>query len=143
MVLGAAHRSFDFLFSGAVSHDWAARHCSGGEEMNDRQLIELAAKAAGLQEYGWMADTFTHVVNNQFVFWEPLTDDGDALRLAVRMRIAFKFFRNAPPELGLPRLCALATMENGNWFAEEGADEVAATRRAIVRAAAEIGKEMK
>lgn len=95
--------------------------------MTDIELTALAAKA-----FGNAPDGFS-----------PLTDDGDALRLAVRMRIAFKFFRNAPPELGLPRLCALATMENGNWFAEEGADEVAATRRAIVRAAAEIGKEMK
>ena len=144
MVLGAAPRSFDFLFSGAFPDNWAARHCSYGEEMTDRELLEMAAKAAGkdidLIRYD---EDWGFAILLSAKWWNPLTDDGDALRLAVRMRIAFKFFRNAPPELGLPRLCALATMENGNWFAEEGADEVAATRRAIVRAAAEIGKAMK
>ena len=145
MVLGAAHRSFDFLFSGAFPDHWAARHCSYGEEMTDRELLEMAAKAAGL-EYTKTEDHDRLLVRGDDKLrrpWNPLEDDGDALRLAVKLNIAFKFFRNAPPELGLPRLCALATMENGNWFAEEGADEVAATRRAIVRAAAEIGKEMK
>lgn len=38
----------------------------------DRELLELAAKAAGLSECGWMADTFTHVVDNRFVFGNHL-----------------------------------------------------------------------
>lgn len=136
MVLGAAHSSFDFLFSGAVSHDWAARHCSDGEEMNDRQLIELVAKAAGLQEYGWMADTFTHVVNNQFVFWNPLEDDGDALRLSVRLGICYgPNFDND--------LAVCFGREGRNITEPYGDDKNAATRRAIVRAAAATRKEMK
>lgn len=106
--------------------------------MNDRELLESAAQAAGLQEWGWMANTLTHVVNNQFVSWEPLTDDGDALRLAVKLRIGVKYHRNAPPEVGLPRECAVAVTDSGKWFAEVDRDEGKATRRAIVRAAATL-----
>lgn len=48
----------------------------------DRELLEMAAKAAGLKECGWMGPGFVHVADNAFVEWNPLTDDGDALRLA-------------------------------------------------------------
>ena len=54
---------------------------------------EMAAKAAGLQEWGWMADTLTHVVDNQFVFWNPPEDDGDALRLAAKLELTIHTHR--------------------------------------------------
>jgi hypothetical protein len=85
--------------------------------MTDRELLELAAKAAG----------------NGFVigYWNPLTDDGDALRLAVK--------------LGLIVECGRAWISrHGPMFGEDVLpDPYAATRRAIVRAAAEIGRGMK
>jgi hypothetical protein len=103
--------------------------------MTDRQLLELAAKAAGLKEWGWMADTLTHVVNNQFVFWEPLTDDGDALRLAVKLHLNVFVGREATGvndgEVPLRKFPNAIEAHNN--------DPYAATRRAIVRAAAEIG----
>ena len=105
--------------------------------MTDREMLELAAKAAGLKEYGWMADTLTHVVNNQFVFWEPLTDDGDALRLAVKLRM------DVEPWVHGDSACARVGC--GEILVDEphyGDDPERATRRAIVRAAAEIGKAM-
>jgi len=88
--------------------------------MTDRELLEAAAKAAG----------------GGFVigYWNPLTDDGDALRLAVRCDIAFM----------LETERASATTNTGQRFTEWlGTDPCAATRRAIVRAAAEIGRSMK
>ena len=88
---------------------------------NDRESLELAAKAAGVVldadgsidgEIGGMSGD-----------WNPLTDDGDALRLAVKLGL---FMLRIVKEI--PRK-------------EYDADPYAATRRAIVRAAAELGSQ--
>lgn len=111
--------------------------------MSDRELLEAAARAAGVRrcECGAPDCTLFRDPSNHGNPWYPLTDDGDALRLAVRLRIAVKYHNNAPPELRLPRECATATADSGQWFAEAAVsgDENAATRRAIVRAAAALG----
>jgi hypothetical protein len=91
--------------------------------MTDKELLELAAKAAGitLGEY-WTP----HLGRHHDHCWNPLTDDGDALRLAVQLNI----LKNAYLE---------------SWIAQEvgkGLDWYAATRRAIVMAAAQIGRAM-
>jgi len=121
--------------------------------MTDRELLEFAAKAAGidipkkLSPWVHYSDTrgFEKLnMDGSAVQWRcnPLTDDGDALRLAVKAGIAFRYERNAPPELHLPRECAIAITGNGRYFSDVAKDEMTATRRAIVRAAAAIGKEM-
>ena len=92
--------------------------------MTDRELLELAAKAAGLK---WVEPTPDGMP------WSPLTDDGDALRLAVKLRIHVRHF---PHDVE-------AQVKRDYWHEDNGADPYAATRRAIVRAAAEIGKGMK
>ena len=95
--------------------------------MTDRELLELAAKAAGMniewQPCGWAHD------NNTGCEWNPITDDGDALRLAVKLNMLEEGSR---PFVEL--MWRLAT--------EVGSDDFEATRRAIVRAAAEIGRSM-
>jgi hypothetical protein len=87
--------------------------------MTDREMLELAAKAASYQvvfdEYGDARLDGDH--------WIPLTDDGDALRLAVKL-MEFEPYKS--------RGYLPCVQENA-----------ANTRRAIVRAAAEIGKAMK
>jgi hypothetical protein len=88
--------------------------CTGVE--GERELLELAAKAAQLPECGWMGPAFMYVKDNQFTDWNPLTDDGDALRLAV--------------QLGLK-----VPTKHDDWIVK---DPYAATRRAIVRAAARL-----
>lgn len=121
--------------------------------MTDYELLELAAKAAGVdvpKKFGpWdqYSDSrgFERVNMDGSAVkwrWSPLTDDGDALRLAVKAGIAFRYERNAPPELHLPRECAIAITGNGRYFSDVAKDEMTATRRAIVRAAAEIGRGM-
>ena len=94
--------------------------------MTDRELLELAAKAAGIKK----SDAINRIEFNQ---WNPLTDDGDALRLAVKLKLGFKSFHGE----------SWAWIKPGNVFIEEHGDHYEATRRAIVRAAAEIGKGMK
>ena len=99
--------------------------------MTDRELLELAAKAAGIEcEIEGFSGGRCFGTNqyNEIVF-DPLTDDGDALRLAVKCAQLFGFYRFLRAWIA-----AMAT-ENGS-----PSDPLAATRRAIVRAAAEIGK---
>ena len=104
--------------------------------MNDRELLELAAKAAGIKGW-WLAESKTFQVNTaplrNFVTWNPLVDDGDALRLAVNLELPIRFAPNGTVESG--------NAKSGYPFWEIlDNDPYAATRRAIVRAAAEIGK---
>lgn len=112
----------------------------------DRELLECAAKAAGIDaefhpELGpdlaeahegmWLKGARTPDNNK---YWNPLTDDGDALRLAVKLGMGVIQWTDG----------ASATLAKLNReFAEPwGDDQYAATRRAIVRAAAAIGKAM-
>ena len=112
-----------------------------GEEMTDRELLELAAKAAGISVW-WSASAITMFRNDTGFdddIWNPLTDDGDAFRLAVKLGLVI--------EIGYAARGFLVVRTNtDNWqeFREAwGNDPYATTRRAIVRAAAEIGKGMK
>ena len=111
--------------------------------MSDRELLELAAKAAGVtihaanqaQRDACGAGDVGLWINNDTTCWNPLTDDGDALRLAVKLAIDFKI-RN-----GATWWDCLKSDGFVYWGHEPHNDDpLAATRRAIVRAAAEIGK---
>ena len=117
----------------------------------DRELLELAAKAAGGK---FSPGTTKHRTGETWDDWEwigpqgidapcftgtgyPLTNDGDALRLAVILgfdEIAF-FPLGDPPGITVNDI-GISIHET---YAQ---DPCAATRRAIVRAAAEIGKAM-
>jgi hypothetical protein len=114
--------------------------------MNDRELLELAAKAAALPECGWMGPAFMYVKDNTFTDWNPLTDDGDALRLVVKLQIDIEWrggevwaYRHASAD-GECFTAIEATADHDPEIIGTGGR---ATRRAIVRAAAEIGKAMK
>jgi hypothetical protein len=101
--------------------------------MTDRELLELAAKAAGYESPADSMGTL-FVIDGDLVDWNPIFYAGDALRLATKLRMTVRV-----EEYG-----AAARIEpNGAWHGCEahlygGID--AATRRAIVRAAAEIGR---
>lgn len=98
--------------------------------MNDRGLLELAAKALG-GEFDQGADCIT-MDGIEYEQWNPLTDDGDALRLAVRLSISIRFW-GATNVVGSGPGCEIEHWE------PVGTDPLAATRRAIARAAADIG----
>lgn len=114
--------------------------------MTDRELLKSAAKAIGYTAYFNKADACqlsTDGTENGYVqFWNPLTDDGDALRLAVKLRLDID---NGSPSDGNRYVCAyrcgIAMVRDPVSEIEEIEDEcqrLAATRRAIVRAAASI-----
>lgn len=118
--------------------------------MNDRELLELAAKAAGLKidksktNGGGMHNTGFDI-NGAAVLdwhnnltWSPLRDNGDAFWLAVKLRIDMTFYN------GFQEVHAEPSNSDGLSPSDEkfGDDILSATRRAIVRAAAEIGRSM-
>jgi len=107
--------------------------------MSDKELLELAVKAAGLQEHGWMGDSYCHVVDNTWATFDPLTDDGDALRLAVKLEINVCYDGLDAVDRGG---CGVVTKDGRKFFEPTNGNSNAATRRAIVRAAAEIGKDL-
>lgn len=103
--------------------------------MTDRELLEAAARAAGIvwsttlhiEKKGlWIGEFYSGKE------WNPLTDDGDALRLAIRLCL------HVTPGGGNTDVCRINSQE---WVSEPHSrtDPYTATRRAIVRAAAAIG----
>lgn len=107
--------------------------------MTDRELLELAAKAAGIEFGARRFDCGLSLTENgrhrSLPRWNPLTDDGDALRLAVKLGL--DVWAHGPrTQAGNPKTGIM--LEHEHYF-----DPYAATRRVIVRAAAEIGKELK
>lgn len=101
--------------------------------MNDRELLELSYKAANGGAILWAdKDMLRH--------WNPLTDDGDALRLAVKLKLTIQHnhtgvFCYDSPDFMDKKQNMVEVWESDN-------DPYAATRRAIVRASAEIGRAM-
>lgn len=107
----------------------------------DRALLELAAKAAGVA--GVFVESHGPDIGQDAAgigrpgarygdrLWNPLDDDGDALRLAVKLGMNL--------DVSGGRACALVRALPGS---EEqlGEDPYSSIRRAIVREAAEIGK---
>lgn len=122
-------------------------------ENTDRELLELAAKVSGIPTPNWIGTEHEWLGREGVIFndeydcnqiWNPLTDDGDAFRLAHKLNIAVTQYPiyTSPkhsviakvPSLDVPRAEALEL---------HGEDKLQATRRAIVRCAAEIGRMMK
>ena len=108
--------------------------------MTDRELLELAAKAAGIEL--WHEDVFTNgltqkVSDSGILRWHPLINDGDALRLAVKLGIIIEYRREIPACFAYHYNSNLEVVQRNDQL-----DPYAATRRAIVRAAAEIGRQM-
>jgi hypothetical protein len=110
--------------------------------MSDKELLGLAAKAAGieLRMYEGMVvqpGTGLVVVNAKTgLKWNPLKDDGDALRLAVKLKMDIEF--------SMEGVWVIAKNSSNQmldrFFIHD--NDCSATRRAIVRAAAEIGRGM-
>ena len=107
--------------------------------MTDRELLELAAKAAGCDGLGQWDDKWNCLTDHEGWTFDPLNDDGDALRLAVKLSMCIAI----EPQYGLVYATAPGWRVGMEPEEKIGNDPYAATRRAIVRAAAEIGKEMK
>ena len=100
----------------------------------DKELLELAAKAAGYNikahEDGTLYSDYR--CSGYWGVFNPLNDDGDALRLAVKLKI------DVLPMWGKDCVCITG---DGEHFEEtQLPNELSSMRRAIVRAAAAIGE---
>src|SRR5699024_3981764 len=97
--------------------------------MEDRELLELAAKAAGYER-----NSAGPIGPCE---WNPLEDDGDALRLAVKLGVDLRL--PSSPNQVFVQVGERASVP----FVLERIDgnPLSATRRAIVRAAAEMGRD--
>ena len=122
--------------------------------MNDRELLELAAKAFGFgaqnppdNQHCWTQAEYpkhsgrhgalwNYVGHGETAeLWNPLTDDGDALRLAVKCNL----------NVCVGYASVSACLQGDGSFhktVEIKNDPYAATRLAIVRAAAALGEKM-
>jgi hypothetical protein len=104
----------------------------------DRELLELAAKAAGVEITGQWSNDDRMYAKTYEGWWNPLVDDGDALRLAVKLHLEID--HNHPLDdddawvMAIPNGLMTGPMEeiDGESY------RLAATRRAIVRAAASM-----
>lgn len=121
----------------------------------DRELLELAARASGFRgpehkfcwtenEYPRCSGTHGALWNyvgfmDSAVLWNPLTDDGDALRLAVELRLVIDTDYNNGAAVGSAYL-SMDEFHEHDCPSRFGADRAAAARRAITRAAAEVAK---
>ena len=96
--------------------------------MSDKTLLELAAKAAGIDIYfDEDGDCYRVKESGNRKYWNPISFDGDALRLAVKLNLDIEFINGDTLVLNV---------------SEGGGEPCARTRRAIVRAAAKIGEAM-
>ena len=105
---------------------------------DDKELLELAAKAAGIEGM-WDNKSKCFVPADGPIIWEPLSHDGDALRLAVKLALVIWDWEQYQKALAEVR----HGPASGEYWEDVGNDPYAAARRAIVRAAAAIGEQMK
>jgi hypothetical protein len=111
----------------------------------DRELLELASKASAIAlDWDGPPDEWQplYYEGKTYHYWNPLTDDGDAMRLAVKLSQldgGLALLLNS--RFGSVSFAQCFTNENVVSPDEHMQDDpYAATRRAITRAAAEIGK---
>jgi len=109
--------------------------------MEDRELLELAAKAAGIGPvlcYESARNCLRIGPRAHYRLWRPIDDDSDALKLAMSLGICIQFI----PE------CDTVQVYQEHPFTGEALNVHVAglgdieLRRCIVLAAAEIGKQM-
>ena len=105
--------------------------------MTDRELLEKAARSGGYTLNGHTQDERKFCVGG--AEWNPLTDDGDALRLFCALPwlcIETSDLAATVCERGKPGEPSRVYLMWPEWLDKHNGDLAAATRRAIVRAAA-------
>jgi uncharacterized protein YkvS len=116
--------------------------------MTDQDLLALAAKAiSGINgktlvyegDIGWI---FEYADGTRGSWWNPLTCDADALRLAVALDMdMFSDADNEGPLWSAFALCKLSLKACGSTVYYDS-DSAQALRRAIVITAAEVGRNI-
>src|SRR5438874_2941900 len=108
---------------------------SGGSVMTDREMLELAARAAGIlytiSPHGNLM-AHRHPAGGEMRVWNPLSDDGDALRLATKLRIDILYRDQG--------VIVKGEAQQLSGFYPYGDDIQATLRRAVVTEASVIGR---
>jgi len=128
-------------------YDMEDRHHGGQEGTRDRELLEAAAKAAGIclhpsvtKSYGqWGSQSRCNAcdeITDDLPRWSPLTDYGDALQLAMMLHMTISD-QLSRINVFLPH--GGTSTRGMQWTEDYRDDPMPAVCRAIVRAAATIG----
>lgn len=116
--------------------------------MKDRELLEAAAKAAGKTIRNWHGDAAMVQQDERGIYvptrWNPLADDADAFRLAVKLRLSIIHENEHIQGEDVPTIEVIGEQrEDGSRdCVMHSLDDnpCAAVRRAIVRAAAALAQ---
>lgn len=103
-------------------------------KLQEYELLELSVRAYGYNKYEG------HAAQMIQSGWNPLLDDGDALRLAVKLHLTVGYDVEDGMKISWVRESGVFTFE---FWADNLDNPSAATRRAIVRAAAAVGRDIK
>lgn len=96
---------------------------------DESELLKLAAKAAGIEVIR-IDPQGLWIAGGLGVHWNPLENNGEALRLAIKLRLDLTVFRDH-----------VTAFHATDWCDELNYDDPErAARRAIVRAAAAVGE---
>lgn len=108
----------------------------------DRGLLEKAAKAAGIDvKYATVTTTDGVEIDRFIAGWNPLTNDGDALRLLTKLPHRELYCSEIGATVSWRRADGSGHgFKCDEYASEHNGDLNAATRLAIVRAAAAIGE---
>ena len=106
---------------------------------NDKDLLTWAAKAAGIITSNWNDGTEPYSSGLGFItesgsIWNPLSNDGDAFRLATKLELSIDYAKWTHTVFYGVDKFVQEDWHNKNSYV--------AIRRAIVRAAVELGKAM-
>lgn len=110
----------------------------------DIELLRSTARAAGITESeGWewseRVGAYRRRCNGEeFEIWNPLEDDGDALRLAVKLRLDILFYSH---DVEVEATGIFTEVLQAVSSEKYGDDPYAATRRAIVSVAAKLSEQ--
>ena len=105
-------------------------------KMNDRESLELAAKAAGIRlEWDGPPDQWVPMFYDGKTYraWNPRKDDADTLQLAAKLLIQIYPDKDE---------VEVFHMEIGYLVEPTNGDVLDAIRRGVLRAAAEIGRQV-
>lgn len=108
----------------------------------DRELLELAAKAAGLvilTELQGRRDAIgvdgLGLATKDKTWWNPMVDNGDCARLCATLGICTEW-------AGSRVICVCGGYYNYTVFADHNGDKSSAWRKAAVKVAANFGRAM-
>lgn len=106
--------------------------------MNDKNILELAAKAAGYNGLGFYDERLGYMWDGEGWTFDPKNDDGDCFRLAAKLRLTVKIEDHECEVFDQSGECLRSI--GMHHAADEEVLEV--VREAVTSAAAEIGRQM-